>query len=235
MADGAPGRTIDAGFAPELLIWLSPAFPTGAFAFSHGLERLVEARVVRDRATLVDWLRDLASLGGLRNDCVLLAAAWRAAAKADAAMLEDVAELAAALAPSAERQLETLTQGRAFAAAIAAAWSCPSLARLLERGDGAIAYPLAVGAATADRAIELGDVLRAYVVAFATSLVSAAIRLSVIGQFDGQRVLAEILDDLRSLAAWAETTSLDDLGGAMLLSDIASMEHETQYTRLFRS
>lgn len=235
MADGSSAFPASATMPAELLIWLSPAFPVGAFAFSHGLERLAEASAVRDRHTLGDWLDDLSSRGSLRNDLILLARAWRAARVADHAGLDDVAELAAAMCPTPERQLETLTQGGGFAAAILAAWDCASVRGLQERHRARIAYPVAVGAATADRGVALEATLQAFAVAFATNIVSAAIRLGVIGQFDGQRVLAAALPALRRAATLAATSTLADLGGAMFASDIASLEHETQYTRLFRS
>lgn len=235
MPAGTRTSSTDVVWPPELLIWLSPAFPTGGFAFSHGLERLVETGIVGDRAALTQWLRDLALMGSLRNDLILVATCWRAVATHDCDVLNETAELAVALAPSAERRIETLTQGGGFAAAIDAAWSCPSIRQLLTRRAGAIALPVAVGVATADRAIDIAATLHAYAIGFATNLVSAAIRLSVIGQFDAQRVLAELLPDLEKAADVALHSTLDDLGGAMFLADIASMQHETQHTRLFRS
>ena len=235
MADGAPIAPTPAAIPPELLIWLSPAFPTGGFAFSHGLERLVEAKTVTDRAGLEGFLRDLAAHGGLGNDLILLVEAWQAASTGDAARLDTAAEIAAALQPTAERRLESLTQGGAFAAAVLAAWPCDTLARLASSHAARLAYPVAVGTATGARGIDLDATLDAFALSVATNLVSAAIRLSVVGQFDGQRVIAAVLDDLRAAARRAATSTLHDLGTATFATDLASMEHETQQTRLFRS
>jgi urease accessory protein len=229
-----PIRTTDmAAFPAELFLWLSPAFPVGGFAFSHGLEKLVEDGIVSDRASLGAWLTDLATSGSLRNDLLLLAEAWRAGQAQDTARLIAVAELAAALQPGAERQLETLTQGRGFGAACTAAWEVPSLALLAQ--SNRLAYPIAVGAAAADRNIPLAPTLDAYALGFCSNLMSAAIRLSVIGQFDGQRVLADLLPILKAAALDAASGTLDDLGGACFASDLASLAHETQHVRLFRS
>jgi urease accessory protein len=241
MADGSPPLSRGPNAAPPalhaqmLVLWLSPAFPVGAFAFSHGLERLAQSGEVSGRDDLVAWVRDLASHGSLRNDLIVMAQARRAVLAADMARLDAIAELASALQPSSERRLETLTQGGAFAATISAAWPSPATAHLQTAHDGAIAYPVAVGAATADHSIALEPALAAYACAFASNLVSAAIRLGIIGQFDGQRVLADLIADLARAATAASAATLDDLGSAVFLSDIASMEHETQYTRLFRS
>jgi urease accessory protein len=227
-------RTIEmTAFPAELFLWLSPAFPVGGFAFSHGLEKLVEDGIVSHRANLTAWLTDLATAGSLRNDLLLLAEAWRAVGAKDIPRLLAAAELAAALQPGAERQLESLTQGRGFGAACTAAWEVPNLALLAQRNR--LAYPVAVGAAAADRNIALEATLDAYPLGFCCNLMSAAIRLSVIGQFDGQRVLADLLPILKAAALDAASGNLDDLGGACFASDLASLAHETQHVRLFRS
>jgi len=229
-----PIRTTDvAAFPAELFLWLSPAFPVGGFAFSHGLEKLVDDGIVSDRASLGAWLTDLATSGSLRNDLLLLAEAWQAGQAKDTARLIAAAELAAALQPGAERQLETVTQGRGFGAACTAAWDVPSVALLTKTNR--LAYPIAVGAAAADRNIPLAPTLDAYALGFCSNLMSAAIRLSVIGQFDGQRVLADLLPVLKAAALDAASGTLDDLGGACFASDLASLAHETQHVRLFRS
>lgn len=218
-----------------LQVWLSPAFPVGAFAYSHGLELAVERGWVRDRATLTAWLVDLIGLGSLRNDLVLLAEASRVTSTGDAAALAGVAELAAAWQPSAERHLEATQQGASFLTQIDAAWPCAAVAGLKARVQEAVTYPVAVGVAAAGHGIALDAVLMAYALAFVANLVSAAIRLSVIGQTDGQRAIAALLPQIEVAAKFAATSTLDDLGGAAFRSDIASLAHETQYSRLFRS
>jgi len=219
-----------------LLVWLSPSFPIGAFAYSHGLEWAQEAGDVRDAASLEAWLADLLAHGAGRNDAILLAEAFRAASADDDGALLAAAELALALASSTERRLETTTQGDAFLLAIARSWPCETATRLRDKIlDGPIAYPVAVGTAAAGHAVPLPDLLRASLLAFVSNLVSAAIRLGIVGQTDGQRVLAALIPAVEGLAAEALDLTLDDLGGAAFRSDLAALRHETQYTRLFRS
>ncbi len=212
-----------------LAIWLSPAFPVGAFAYSHALEWAVESGAVRDAATLGTWIEDLLRCGSGRNDAILLAASHRAAN--DAAALMEINELALALAPSRERHLETSAQGAAFVIAMRAAWPCAALDAL----DGETAYPVALGAAAAGHHVPLAATLEHFLLAFTANLVSAAVRLGPIGQTDGQRVTAGALPAIHATACFALTSTLDDLGSATLASDLASMQHETQYSRLFRS
>ena len=218
-----------------LQVWFSPAFPVGAFAYSHGLEAAVDHGWIKNRGTLESWLADLVAHGALQNDLILLAAAWRSADAGDATQVRDIAELGTALQPSAERHLEATQQGRSFVNAVAAAWppGGPSLLRELDQHD--ITYPVSVGAAAALHEIPLPDILRAYAVGFLSNLTSAAIRLSIVGQTDAQLILAALMPDLITSAERAETASLDDIGSATLRSDLASMLHETQYSRLFRS
>ena len=218
-----------------LMVWLSPAFPVGAFAYSHGLEWAHEVGDVTDLASLEGWLRDLLRHGAARSDAVLLAESHHAAASGDEARLSELAELGLALASSAERRLETATQGDAFAAAIAKAWSCPVIETLRSGVDGSIPYPVALGAAAAGHGVALPETLDAFGLGFVANLVSAAVRLGVVGQTDGQRVTAALLPEVRALGLFAADATLEALGACAFRSDLAALRHETQYTRLFRS
>ena len=217
----------------RFMTWLSPAFPVGGFSYSHGLEWIVEAGGIRDATTLGDWIEDVLTHGAGRPDAIFLAQAWRSVAQADHALLADIADLAAAFTPSAERRLETLAQGAAFVAAAGTVWPHPDIARLSEREE--IAYPVAVGVCAAAHGLPLAATAQAFLQAFAANLVSAGVRLIPLGQTDGLRIIARLEPLIPRLVAGALSASLDNAGGAAVLTDIASMRHETQYTRLFRS
>jgi urease accessory protein len=218
-----------------LFIWLSPAFPVGAFAYSHGLEWAVEADDIFDAASLQNWLEDLSDHGAPRTDARLFATAHRAVTAEDWRALNEVNELAIALAGSSERRLETSAQGSAFVSAARAAWNCEALAHLPGAGGDAIAYPIAVGAAAAGHGFALETALPAFVIAAFSNLVSASVRLSAIGQTDGQRVMAALLPRLSAMAEECADGDLDKLGNCGFRSDLAALKHETQYSRLFRS
>jgi urease accessory protein len=217
------------------MAWLSPAYPVGAFSYSSGIEWAVEAGDIRDAENLRRWLAVVIGEGGGFCDAVFLVHAHRAAAAGDDKALRAVAELAAAFAPSKERYLETTAQGRAFVEATRAAWPCDALERLLAAWDGPIAYPVAVGVAGAGHGIALDAALNAYLHALTANLISAGVRLVPLGQTEGQRLLAALEPVVAAAARRALVTRLDDAGSAAIRADIASMRHETQYTRLFRS
>ena len=211
----------------RLLTWLSPAFPTGAYAYSHGLEWAVEAADIRDEAGLLGWAADVLAHGSGRHDAILLRHAHRATD------LAGLAELAAAAQPCRERRDETLAQGDAFAIA-ARVWGAPLLDRL-HAAALPVAYPIAVGALARAQGVAEDPAVLAFLHAFAANLVSAAVRLVPLGQTAGLRTVAALEPTLAAIAAQTRHAGLDDLGGACFRSDIAAMRHETQHTRLFRT
>jgi urease accessory protein len=218
----------------RLMTWLSPAFPVGAFSYSSGIEWAVEAGDIADAASLRDWLSSMLADGPGFCDGVLLAHTHRAAS-IDSAGLREIAELAAALVPSRERQLETSSQGRAFIDIARAAWNCGDLDQMISHCDGPIVYPVAVGLVSAAHAIPLGPTMHAFLHAVVSNWISAGARLVPLGQTDSQRVLAMLEPVVAETAHRALNAALDDLGSATFRADLASLRHETQYTRLFRS
>ncbi len=206
--------------AQILSSWFSPAYPVGAYSYSHGLEWAVETGAVTDRATLQDWVGALLEFGAGRSDAILLAHAFRAEDPAP------IAELAEALTASAERHHETMAQGAAFARVTAPVWSIDL---------PAMPYPVAVGRAARLLDLPLDLALPLFVQAFASNIVSAGVRLIPLGQTDGQHITAALMPLAAKVAAAAEAAPLDAVGGVSLMADIASMRHETQYTRLYRT
>jgi len=230
MTDEAGG-----GALYRLMAWLSPSYPVGAFSYSSGIEWAVESGDITNAETLKRWLGVIITEGGGFCDAVFFVHAHRAVAMDDGAALREVAELAAAFAPSKERHLETTAQGKAFVDASRAAWHCAALDMLAQTWDGPVAYPIAVGVTAAGHGIPVEAALHAYLHAVTANLISAGVRIIPLGQTDGQRLLAAFEPVVAATAARALSTPLDGAGGAAFRADLAGMLHETQYTRLFRS
>ncbi|MEL6198712.1 MAG: urease accessory protein UreF [Pseudomonadota bacterium] len=219
----------DAAALYRLMSWLSPSFPVGAYAFSHGLEWQIEHEGLTKPEPVRDWIAELISQGSGQSDLVLCAAAWRAVS--EGAPVNELSELALAFSGTAERVTETQAQGTAFVGTVRATWPDASLESLSDD----CAYPVAVGAVASAHGVPERATLTGYAHAFVANLVSAAVRLVPLGQTDGQRITAQLEAAVDAAVARAGVTALDDLASATLASDIAAMQHETQYTRLFRS
>jgi urease accessory protein len=245
----------------RLLAWLSPGFPIGAFSYSHGLETAVESGTVRDRASLQSWIAAVVTHGSGRIDADILRDAHRAAGAEEFAALAAANRRGLAYRATAELALETTAQGEAFLATWRAAWPDEfvdrwTVSRAARRhpippahaGEGregsfappprtaeSVCYPAAVGAATACAGILLEDALVGYLQATTSNLVSAGLRLGIIGQTDGQRIVAALEPIISAAVAGASIRDPDAFGSATFAVELASMAHETQYTRLFRS
>lgn len=228
--------------APRSLIrlqnWLSPAFPTGSYSYSHGIEWAIESDQIRDRRSLVDWLDADLRFGSARNDAIFFVDAWRCAAGGHHTRLLETAELAAACRATSEFALEASQQGASCLATLRAVWRDPAIDALsegLRKRRIQPVLPIVIAVRSATEGVPVGTALRAFLYALVSNLVTAGVRLIPLGQTDGQRALAELEGAVLEASERALTACSDDLGSAALMVDLASMFHETQYTRLFRS
>ena len=207
----------------QLLAFMSPAFPVGGFAYSHGLERAIDDGMVASADEVREWIKSLLVHGSGWNDAVLFAQAYDAG---DEVRFE-IDELALALAASRERALETSDLGQSFAKAVATLSASETM--------NFQTYPVAVAAACQNTCIDKRSGLLAYLQVFSNNLIAVAVRLVPLGQTKGLEVMRDMMPVISTTAERALMASLDDLGSSTLLSDVASMKHETQYSRVFRS
>jgi urease accessory protein len=226
---------VEDGVLYRLMIWLSSAYPVGAFSYSTGIEWAVEAGDIKDAPTLRRWIEAMLADGAGVSDGIFFSQAHHAIACGDDAALAEVAELAAAFVPTRERHGETMALGRAFLEVTGAAWPCDALGRLQKIWRGPFAYPIAVAAACAGHRIPLAPALQGFLTAVASNWVSAGTRLIPLGHTDGQRVLHALEPAIAASTERAMAARLDDVGTATFRADLASIRHETQHTRLFRS
>jgi len=228
--------------APQALLrqqsWLSPAFPTGSYSYSHGIEWAVEAGYIHGRESLVDWLEADLRYGSGRNESIFFIEAWRCATEDDCEKLLEVAELAAAFRGTSEFALESSQQATACLATLRRVWpDCvvESLSELLLERSVPPALAVVLGARAAGQRVPYSLALPAFLQSYVANLVTAAVRLIPLGQTDGQLAIAELEQAVLAASAQAEQATIRDLGSAAFMVDLASASHETQYTRLFRS
>jgi len=218
--------------------WLSPAFPTGSYSYSHGIEWAVEAGHIHNRESLVDWLEADLCHGSGRNEAIFFIEAWRWATNNDSSRLLEVAELAAAFRGTSEFALESAQQAAACLATLLRVWPHPfmeTLSELLSDLRIAPALSVVLGIRAARQEIPASLALPAFLQSYVANLVTAGVRLVPLGQTDGQLCIAELEPTVLAVAAEAEQATIHDLGSAAFMVDLASTLHETQYTRLFRS
>jgi urease accessory protein len=218
--------------------WLSPVFPIGSYSYSHGLEWAVEAGHIHDRKSLVDWLEADLCYGSGRNEAIFFREAWRSTSGDDLANLCRIAELAAAFRGTSEFALESSQQASACLATLRGIWPdriLDWLAELLSEHHLQAALAVVLGIRSAREGIPIRLALPAFLQSYIANLVTAGVRLIPLGQTDGQRTIAKLEETVLAASAQAMQATIDDLGSAAFMVDLASMAHETQYTRLFRS
>jgi urease accessory protein len=213
------------------LLWLaSPALPTGAYAYSRGLELAVERGWVRDAASAHAWIAGLLARQVATLDAPLLARFHDAFTAGAAQDVERYRELSCAARETAELQLEDEQLGLALARVLRDA-GVPHSERCRELGSFVAVF--------AHACVHFGIERRAAVTAFlfmvAENQLIAAIKLVPLGQGSGQAVLGQLLACIETLADAALALGDDEIGAFTPGLSLASALHETQYTRLFRS
>ncbi|NNL17852.1 MAG: urease accessory protein UreF, partial [Boseongicola sp.] len=201
--------------------WLSPVFPVGGYAYSQGLETAIATKEVFDAPSLTDWLETVLIDGSGQADAVLLTAAM--APDADFHSLNAWAE---ALSPSAERWQETIEQGTAFTRAVN---------HLQEKSEPSVALPIAVGRAAMGLGLPTERVAALYLQAMIATLVTGAVRHIPLGQGEGQSVISGLMQTILQVARDARGKGPEDIRSAAFGADRASILHETQETRIFRT
>ena len=216
----------------RLMTWLSPSFPVGSFSYSHGMEQAVEDGFISSAGEACSWISDILIYGAGVTDTAACASASRACP--DMTALRDIADLASALSASRELRLEATAQGRAFWRAGAAVWPVPGETAPGDL-DFDIPHAVAVGWFAAGHEISLRMTLTAYAHAFTANLVAAAVKLIPLGQTDGLRCMAAMEPVIQQVVEQGLVSDLEEVRTSVSFSDICSMRHETQKTRLFRS
>jgi urease accessory protein len=204
-----------------LLNWMSPTFPIGSFAYSHGLEQAIVDGRIKAATDLEVWISDLIQMGSGWNDAVFFALCW-------STPVGELNEFALALAGSAERLSETTQLGHNFNVA-ASVWT--DEATPVDK----MAYPVAAGRACKAMGIAQPQALLAFLQGFCAAQVSVAVRLVPLGQTAGLRILRNLSPLISTTATRAAAATRDDIGSACIAADIAAMQHETLEPRIFRT
>lgn len=219
----------------RLLQLASPALPVGAYSYSQGLEAAVDRGIVRDAPTALQWIGDMLeySVSRMESPVVLrLITAWRAS---DFAAIDNWNALFLASRETSELRAETVQMGFSLVKLLTELEATNEetrahLARLEE-----ISFPTSFACAAAHWQISAQPALVAYLWSWLENQVMAAVKALPLGQTDGQRMLLTLGDRLEAVAARAALLADDELGSFAPGLALLSSQHETQYSRLFRS
>ena len=213
------------------LIWLaSPALPIGGFSYSEGLESAVERGLVRDEASAAAWLAQQLQLSLSRSDLPVLGqaiAAWR---NCDAARITSLNAWVLRTRETSELRQQTEQMGRSLVE-----WLKAVQPEVAARAHEMLAYPIAFALAASASSAAARDCLLAFAFGWAENMTQAAVKTGPLGQSAGQRVLLRLAGEIPAAVDQALALGDDERQAYAPMLAILSAQHETQYSRLFRS
>lgn len=222
----------------KLLQLSSPTLPVGAFAYSQGLESAIESGLVKDSQMLKTWLKDSLKLSLHSVDIPIflrMYKAWDKTANADSVVSEEVLKwnhMLRAQRETSELRAEDHHLGLALARLLRDL-DIIEAESLCKRNDLCF---ITLFALAANRwGIELEEAANGFIWSWLDNQIAAAIKLVPLGQTDGQRVLSEMLEEIPAVVESGFKVADDDIGASLPMMAILSAQHETQYSRLFRS
>ena len=218
-----------------LLTWFSPSYPIGSYAYSHGLEYAVESKVIKDISDLSSWINDFLIYGSAYNDAIIISCGYNAIVDNDLNKLEEISQIGKAFKPSKEIALESNQQGISFVHAVSSSLKSDKFDSLIKIIKENISFPIVVACAGATCKVNKLDLINAYLHAFVSNIISAALRLMSIGQTESQVLLIKFKKKVELLTKKIISKNIDDLGSSVLIGEWSSAKHEKQYSRLFRS
>lgn len=211
---------------------VSPALPVGAYTYSEGLETLVQAEQIGDAQTLQTWLEQELRYGAIRLEAAVLVRVYQAATEQNLDQIYSWNQWLSALRDSRELREQSWQMGQ-------------SLRRLLQTlqphqpwlndSEAPVNFAVVFGLAALGWQIELPTAVLGYLQSWTTNLVTAGVRLIPLGQTQGQQILQGLQPQLIQTSAQVLELTDRDLTCCSWGVSMASMQHETLYSRLFRS
>ena len=212
----------------KLLTWNNQAFPIGSYSFSSGLEYAVESNLITTGYELQSWLKNLLNFGSIQTDAILLVEAWKLMKKKKNRNLIELNNFAISLNQSYEKYIENYEQGKSFIKITSDAWNHKFQSKNLT-------FPLAYASSAYQENIKLEDTLISYLHANLCNLLSAGIKLIPLGQTEGQRIQIKLNLYIEEEYKIILKKDMNDIGNCGWVNDIVSMQHENQFTRIFRT
>lgn len=217
----------------HLLQLASPALPVGAYSYSEGIEMLVENECMTNESSLKHWLEAELKYGAIRIETAVMIRAYQATLLGDVTGNIYWNHWLSAARETEELRHQSWQMGRSLMRLMLEIQ--PQLADLINTVGSPCNFAIAFGIAAADWKIDLSDALLGYLHSWATNLIPAVIKLIPLGQTAGQKLLLELHPLVFNATEEIITLEDDELSSCSWGLSLASMAHEVQYTRLFRS
>ena len=225
------------------LMWLaSPALPVGGFSYSEGLEAAVEARHVHDEQSAGDWLVQQLHASLARADLAVAAAAVDAVRAGNTERVQQLDQWVRQTRETSEMRQQVEQMGRSlFEWMRSVGWGDEGTPAA--RGSAGVrlaahhqpTYPVSFALAASTTAATPREITLSYAFSWSENMVQAAIRAVPLGQSSGQRILARLAADIPAAVEHALALDDDTRQSFTPMLAILSAQHETQYSRLFRS
>ncbi|HEY0855894.1 MAG TPA: urease accessory protein UreF [Albitalea sp.] len=218
------------------LMWLaSPALPVGGFSYSEGLESAVDAGLVSDEASAARWLVDQLHLVLARSEIAVVGKAFGAWQRDDRAALGSLNDWVTQTRESSESRQQTQQMGRSLVEWLKNRGTTDPRVATLGALAPAPTWPVAFALAAAQTGAPLREALLSYVFGWAENMVQAALKAVPLGQSAGQRILARLSDAIPGAVQHAMQLTHSQRQAFAPMLAILSAQHESQYSRLFRS
>ena len=232
--------TIESAALLQLLQLANPALPVGAYSYSEGLETLVDQAIIDDAVTLAHWLTQELTYGAVRLEAAVMVRGYQAMTQQDYEQLHSWNQWLSAVRESEELRAQSWQMGRSLlrlglALQINQSESRVNRQQLAVLQADSCNFAIAFGLLAASYQIGLTATLLGYLQSWATNLIGAGIKLIPLGQTVGQQLLVTLHPQLEHSAAAILALTDDELSSCGWGLALASMAHETQYSRLFRS
>ena len=217
----------------HLLQLVSPALPVGAYSYSEGLETLVELEIINDVESLKHWLTQELRYGAIRLEAAVMLRAYHALKAEDKPSITYWNNWLSATRDTEELRAQSQQMGGSLIRLLQELQ--PQIIPIIKALDKPYNYAIAFGIAAVNWEIDPTAALLGYLHSWVSNLITGGIKLIPLGQTAGQLLLLELQELISSATVEIMNLHDDELSCCSWGLSLASMGHEQQYTRLFRS
>ena len=199
-----------------LQIWFSSSFPIGSYAYSHGVESLIDTKKIQNKSDVIEFLEAVLNYGTLRNDYIFIKSIYNNL---------EINDLILSNATSKERQIEMIAMGNSFRNIMRDSWDL----NLQENS----AFIYCVSKAAIYFNIDFNDLIKFYFQSFISNLITVCVKHIPVSQKDGQSINVMFINKIQDFINNSKDLTLDDIGTTFFIGDLFSMKHENQETRIY--